>query len=84
VRVDTLPNLQLLAGIPNIEKQATLPSDWLNGAHFPTPQKRDYYLEQNDLVGLPLQLDRFLDFHAARRDLMAQRLRAILGTAAAV
>ena len=78
--VDSLPNLQLLPGIPNIEKQATLPSDWLLGPHFPTPEKRKRYLEQNDLQGLPLELERFLDFHAARRELMASRLRDIVGT----
>ena len=78
--VDTLPNLQLLAGIPNIEKQATLPADWLAGPHFPTVEKRTHYLEQNDLGGLPLEIDRFLEFHASRRDLMAQRLRGILGS----
>lgn len=77
--VDSLPNLQLLPGIPNIEKQATLPSDWLAGPHFPTDEKRERYLEQNDLHGLPLELHHFLDFHAARRDLMASRLRAVVG-----
>jgi hypothetical protein len=77
--VDSLPNLQLLPGIPNIEKQAALPSDWLSGPHFPTREKRQHYLEQNDLLGAPLELDRFLDFHAARRELMATRLRAVVG-----
>ena len=72
-RVDTRPNLQLLAGIPNIEKQAALPTDWLIGPHFPSSEKRDGYLQQNDLVGLPLELGDFLEFHAARRELMAQR-----------
>jgi hypothetical protein len=33
-RMDTLPNLQLLAGIPNTEKQATLPMEWLNDRAF--------------------------------------------------
>jgi Protein of unknown function DUF262 len=80
--VDSLPNLQLLPGIPNIEKQATLPSDWLLGPHFPTAEKRERYLEQNDLQGLPLELERFLAFHAARRELMASRLRDIVGTKA--
>jgi len=79
--VDSLPNLQLLQGLPNIEKQATLPSDWLDGPHFPTSEKLEHYLEQNDLQGLPLELDRFLDFHARRRDLMASRLRAVVGAA---
>jgi hypothetical protein len=32
--VDCLPNLQLLEGIPNVEKQAKLPSEWL-GIAFP-------------------------------------------------
>lgn len=80
VAVDSLPNLQLLPGIPNIEKQAALPSDWLAGPHFPTAHKRERYLEQSDLQGLPLELDHFLDVHAARRKLMASRLRAMLGS----
>jgi hypothetical protein len=77
--VDSLPNLQLLPGIPNIEKQAALPADWLAGPHFPTAEKRQHYLEQSDLLGVPLGLDQFLDFHAARRELMATRLRAVVG-----
>ena len=77
--VDSLPNLQLLPGIPNIEKQAALLSNWLAGPHFPSAEKRERYLEQNDLEGLPLDLDHFLDFHAARRELMASRLRVVVG-----
>ena len=77
--VDSLPNLQLLQGVPNIEKQATMPSDWLSGPLFPTNERRERYLERNDLVGLPLDLARFLEFHAARRMLMARRLRAVVG-----
>ncbi len=77
--VDTLPNLQLLQGLPNVEKQAALPSDWLTGPHFLTDERRQRYLEQNDLHGLPLELDRFLEFHAARRELMASRLRTLVG-----
>ena len=76
--VDSLPNLQLLAGLPNIEKQATLPADWLAGPHFPTVEGRDAYVERNDLKGLPLELDRFIEFHTERRKLMATRLRALL------
>jgi len=76
---DSLPNLQLLAGIPNIEKQAALPCDWLAGPHFPNAEKRERYLDQNDLQGLPLDLDHFLEFHAARRERMASRLRAVVG-----
>ena len=63
-----------------MEKQATLPANWLFGPHFPTAEKRERYLEQNDLQGLPLELERFLAFHAARRELMASRLRDIVDT----
>jgi hypothetical protein len=82
--VDTLPNLQLLSGIPNIEKQATLPSEWLVGPHFPTAEKRNQYLERNDLQDLPLVLDRFLEFHAMRRELMSARLPNVLGVKSTV
>jgi hypothetical protein len=79
--VDTLPNLQLLPGIPNVEKQATLPHDWLFGPHFVSPEARDAYTERNDLAELPTDIADFLDFHSARRHRMAERLRGILGVA---
>jgi len=82
--VDSLPNLQFLPGIPNIEKQAAMPAAWLAGPHFPNAEKRQHYLEQNDLVGVPLDLDQFLDFHATRRELMATRLRSVVGAPSVV
>jgi hypothetical protein len=57
--VDSLPNLQLLAGVPNVEKQARLPGDWLATA-FPNADQRGSYLRDNDLDGLPLGLADFL------------------------
>jgi len=76
--VDSLPNLELLDGLPIIEKQATLPSDRLKGPHFPDAKKRETYRRDNDLIGLPLQLDRFLDCHQQRRDRVASRMRELL------
>jgi hypothetical protein len=76
--VDCLPNLQLLGGIPNIEKQAKMPGEWLATA-FPSPEQRATYLHDNDLDGLPLDLAAFLDFYAQRKERMRQRLLKVLG-----
>jgi hypothetical protein len=85
-KVDGLPNLQLLPGIPNIEKQATLPADWLDGPFFPKDppdrQKsaaREQYVRDNDLQEVPAGLIGFLDFYSARRKRLETRLKAALG-----
>ena len=78
VKVDALPKLQLLAGLPNVEKQAMLPAEWLNGPHFPTPEAREAYISQNDLDALAGDLHGFLDFFENRRRRIEERLRRIL------
>jgi hypothetical protein len=79
-KVNTLPNLQLLEGLPNEEKQDTLPELWLQGAHFPADEGRAAYLASNDMDGLPLAIDQFLAFHEERRQRMIGRFKRILGT----
>jgi hypothetical protein len=80
---DLLPNLQLLAGTANIEKLATLPSDWVDSDKvFPSEEKRKTYIEDNDLYGLPLELAGFLDFFNGRRARIRERLVKALGGAA--
>ena len=76
-----LPNLQLLAGTANIEKQDALPSDWIAAA-FPTEEKRTTYLDENDLDGLPLDLADFLTFFEERKSRVRDRLVKALGTSA--
>jgi len=76
--VDCLPNLQLLGGIPNVEKQAKLPGAWLAAA-FPSAEQRATYLHDNDLDDLPLDLAAFLDFYTQRKERMRQRLLKVLG-----
>lgn len=78
-----LPNLQLLAGTANIEKQDTLPADWIASA-FPSDEKRETYLDENDLDGLPLDLVDFLDFYEGRKARVRDRLVKVLGARAAV
>jgi hypothetical protein len=76
--VDLLPNLQLLGGIPNIEKQAKLPGEWLAGA-FASIEQRDVYAAANDIDALPLDLPSFLEFFDTRRERMRARLIELLG-----
>jgi len=77
--VDGLPNLQLLPGLPNIEKQATLPAAWLKGPFFPSDAAREQYVRDADLLELPEGLDGFLDFYEARRKRLETRLKLALG-----
>ena len=78
-----LPNLQLLAGTANIEKQAAFPADWIATA-FPADEKRNTYLAENDLDGLPLDLSDFLIFFEQRKARVRERLVKALGATAAL
>lgn len=78
--VNLLPNLQLLAGTANIEKQDVLPADWIGSSTvFPDEAKRRSYLEDNDLDGLPLDLADYLAFFEQRKSRMRERLVRALG-----
>lgn len=77
-----LPNLQLLAGTANIEKQDALPAAWAAKA-FPNEEKRATYFDENDLDGLPLDLVDFLSFYEQRKARVRSRLLAALGAARA-
>jgi len=76
--VDRLPNLQLLGGTANIEKQAALPSDWLLTA-YPGAEQRQTYITENDLGVTPGQVAEFMTFYAARKALLRTRLLKALG-----
>lgn len=78
--VNLLPNLQLLAGTANIEKQDGLPAEWIDTA-FPSEDKRATYLAENDLDGFPLDLADFTSFFEQRKQRVRARLLAALGTA---
>lgn len=78
---DLLPNLQLLAGTANIEKQASLPKDWIEAA-FPNEDRRKTYLDENDLDGLPLDLSGFQEFFEERKTRVKNRLMTALGASA--
>jgi hypothetical protein len=73
-----LPNLQLLAGTANIQKQDVLPGEWIETA-FPSDEKRRTYLDENDLDGLPVDLQDFLKFYEGRKARIRDRLVKALG-----
>ncbi len=77
-KVNRLPNLQLLPGLQNVEKQSMLPGDWLAGASFPSTEARIQYGLDND-IDLAGGIPEFLEFYARRRERMAHRLYAALG-----
>ena len=79
-RRDALPNLQLLGGVPNIEKRDTMPDEWILKAFF-GELERDSYLQANDLAGLDLSWVSFLDTFERRRERMKARLVSVLGAA---
>ena len=79
--VDRLPNLQLLGGVANVEKQAVLPAKWLQDA-FPDSQKRATYVEDNDLQDLPEDLTGFMHFYESRKRRLRARLIQQLGVRA--
>lgn len=76
---DRLANLQLLDGPLNQAKSDLLPADWV-GSQYPTAGARAAYLERHDLGEFPPGMPGFQDFFAARRRLMRDRLRALLGS----
>ena len=77
-KVNRLPNLQLLAGLQNMEKQSMLPADWLASPSFPSEESRRQYGTEND-IDIAGDLTGFLDFYATRRHRMSNRLNAALG-----
>ncbi|MGY1833131.1 DUF262 domain-containing protein [Geodermatophilus sp. SYSU D01180] len=79
--VDRLPNLQLLQGLANVEKQAVLPAKWLDEA-FVSEEQRATYVEQNDLDVLPEDMTDFMKFYEDRKARLRERLQQRLGVKA--
>lgn len=78
-RKDRLPNLELLEGLENISKSAKLPAEWVDGA-MPDDTTRSAYLGRNLLPPiLPSTPADFDAFYEARRELLRDRLRHLLG-----
>lgn len=72
-----LPNIQLLDGAANIEKQAAMPADWL--ARYRTDEiGRQDYCDRHLLSALPVSLEDFDRFHGERKAMLRERLATLL------
>ena len=72
-------NLQLLEGAINIEKQATLPAEWIE-KHYPNQDERRHYCDLYLLVEVPRDLGGFLDFYEARRERLQLRVAELVNS----
>lgn len=79
-----LPNLQLLPGKVNIQKQAVMPRDWIDGLDSGSDSaqaaaRREAYLAEHDLHGVPDSMVDFPEFYETRKARMRERLEGLLG-----
>ena len=77
--MDGLPNLQLLEGSKNTEKQAMLPNDWLNKHMGDDAQARQAYIDRHVLGEVPAGLQGFKAFYEGRLQRLEGRIRDVLG-----
>jgi hypothetical protein len=76
--VDLLPNLQLLEGIPNQEKNDADFDDWLNDT-FKGKQARQVFMDRNYIPDdVDLEFGNFREFFDERKQLMFSALSKIL------
>ncbi|MBF0336742.1 MAG: DUF262 domain-containing protein [Nitrospirae bacterium] len=76
--VNTLPNLQLLEGIPNQEKNDTAFADWFGGNN-PTKDMQDSYRKRHYIPDVDLSLSNFMNFIEERKYLIRNQLKHLLG-----
>jgi hypothetical protein len=74
---DFLANLQLMEGIPNIEKSNKDFKEWLL-ATYPDPQARFNFMERNYIPDVDLSLENFDVFIAERTKLMTKKFSEVL------
>ncbi|HEX3149660.1 MAG TPA: DUF262 domain-containing protein [Gemmataceae bacterium] len=75
--VNDLPNLQLLEGLENIEKLASMPAAWITKM-FPNAAARTNYCNNHLLGEIPESLSDFRAFYTARREAMLRRISEML------
>jgi uncharacterized protein with ParB-like and HNH nuclease domain len=75
--VDYLANLQLMEGIPNIEKSNKDFKQWLF-EKYPDEQSRKEYMEKNYIPDIDLSLENFDIFFEERTKLMTRKFHELL------
>ena len=76
---DRIANLQLLDGTTNIEKQATLPAEWIE-SKYPDQETRRHYCEKYLLDHVPGDLTGFLEFYEARQRRLQDRISELVNS----
>jgi len=75
---DYIANLQLLEGIPNIEKSDKDFEKWLFKT-FPDEKDRKYYMKKNYIPeNIDLSLNNFKEFIEKRKELIKKQLKSVL------
>ena len=74
---DGLANLQLLESIANIEKQQTLPADWL-AKMYPDEASRADYCDKHLLGHVPARIADFTNFFGERKMRLRERIGRLL------
>ena len=74
---DYLANLQMLEGIPNIEKSNKEFKNWL-AETYPDSEARNAYMQKNFIPNIDLSLENFSEFFAERTKLMTARFRELI------
>jgi hypothetical protein len=77
-QMDRIPNLQLLQGLPNQEKSAKAFETWLMET-YPDAKARQEYRERHLIPPVDLSAANFREFYEARRALMLDRLKQLVG-----
>lgn len=75
--VDYLANLQLLEGVPNMEKSNKDFQEWLFET-YPNLQARQDYMEKNYIPDVDLSLTNFDGFFEKRTELMREKFKSLL------
>ena len=70
-------NLQLLEGIPNVEKRAKMPAEWME-EHFEDEQTRQHYAELYYLGIVPKEMTDFMDFYEERRERLQGKIGQLI------
>jgi hypothetical protein len=74
---DGLPNLQLLDGAANIEKQQKMPAEWLREMYSDSVT-RSNYCEKHLLGDIPEDITEYAAFYEHRKDQLRNRIRDLL------
>jgi len=74
---DNLANLQLLDGSANLEKQQTMPSQWLQNM-YPNVESQKNYCEKHLLGDVPETMAEFEGFFKQRKAMLRQQIGKIL------